>query len=203
MPNLCSIRNISQHFPIHLFISGIAKAVRRVDITAVQALRVSYGVHPSSSYGLPPPSLPGTAKVLNGATPETRSDAILSSLTPAPVKAEIKMPVAMKDSVMLYYGLGLFSLVAPRLYPVRGSLHRLVLSRVASQRDRSWGPFFSAITPSLLKKLSTDKILSFISMRMIPNCNSLLIHLRLRLLWKNLTTASLTFTIGWLLIFLS
>ena len=104
---------------------------------------------------------------------------------------------------LLYHGSGLILQVALRLPPVQDTLHRLVASPAASHRDQFWGRSSSAFTHSLLKRLSRDTILVFISMRTIPNCTSHLIHPRLRMLQLNSTTASLISATGWLLIILN
>jgi len=49
-------------------------------------------------------------------------------------------------------GLGLTSLVAPKFFPVQGTLHRLVLSRVESHAEGS-GAFFSCIYNRTLEKI--------------------------------------------------
>jgi len=46
-----------------------------------------------------------------------------------------RLQTDMGSQVLLYHGLGLTSLVAPRLFLLQGTLHRLVLSPVASHRD--------------------------------------------------------------------
>jgi len=68
------------------------------NITAPQSSRISYGLHPSSSYDLHPKSFSADAQLVKGATPTTRSGTIFLSLTPLPVNADTKVPMVMKDA---------------------------------------------------------------------------------------------------------
>jgi len=92
LPNICSVRYVSQHFPIQIFSSARASANSRVPIAAAQSSRVTYGPHPSSNYGLHSGSLPDNVKILSCATPTTRSDKTLLSFTPHPVKNDLGVP---------------------------------------------------------------------------------------------------------------